>query len=176
MSSTRPRRASVVEFVDRAFETLVTVDYYTALGVDSSADEEQIRAAYYQLARRLHPDVHGEQADTEFRRKLTAVFSRVVESYRVLSNPELRKDYDRGLAEGRVRWDARAHIGRDMDPGREIASDGARKFFRLARSALQSGELKSAVMNLRLALQMEPDSRVIREALADAEARLHGGG
>ena len=48
--------------------------------MSSAASTEEIRDAYYKLASRLHPDVHGEGIDPDFRRRLTSVFSRVVET------------------------------------------------------------------------------------------------
>jgi curved DNA-binding protein len=33
------------------------IDYYSALGVDSTADDKAIKTAYRKLARKYHPDV-----------------------------------------------------------------------------------------------------------------------
>jgi curved DNA-binding protein CbpA len=85
--STEKIRAAIEQFVDRAYAALEQTDYYRVLGMSSAASEQEIRDAYYKLAARLHPDIHGEGLDPDFRRKLTTVFSRVVEAYRVLSDP-----------------------------------------------------------------------------------------
>jgi molecular chaperone DnaJ len=64
-------------------------DYYRTLGVDHSADEKSIRAAYRKLARKHHPDVNrGDKASED-------KFKEVNEAYEVLSDPEKRKMYDR---------------------------------------------------------------------------------
>jgi len=63
-------------------------DYYKTLGVARDADEKQIKKAYRDQARKLHPDVN-KNADAEER------FKAVNEAYQVLSDPDKRKMYDR---------------------------------------------------------------------------------
>src|ERR671926_899693 len=63
-------------------------DYYELLGVPRDADDAQIKRAFRQLARKLHPDVSNDP-DAEER------FKEVAEAYEVLSNRETRQLYDR---------------------------------------------------------------------------------
>jgi DnaJ-class molecular chaperone len=63
-------------------------DLYAELGVARDADEEALRKAYRQLARRHHPDVNPGDAAAEER------FKAVSAAYAVLSDPERRRNYD----------------------------------------------------------------------------------
>lgn len=65
-------------------------DYYLVLGLPRSASAEEIRKAYFEAARRLHPDTNTSPGDTEF-------FLDVQEAYEVLSDPKKRARYDATL-------------------------------------------------------------------------------
>jgi len=62
-------------------------DYYTLLGVAPDADDRQVRRAYRELARRLHPDVNKAPDAAER-------FAALAEAYAVLSDPDRRRAYD----------------------------------------------------------------------------------
>lgn len=64
--------------------------YYMVLGVSSTESHGGIRAAYRDLAKRLHPDVAGKEA--------TRAFQEVTEAYNVLSDPQRRREYNHKLS------------------------------------------------------------------------------
>ncbi|HVF06488.1 MAG TPA: molecular chaperone DnaJ [Frankiaceae bacterium] len=63
-------------------------DYYAALGVPKDATAADIKKAYRQLARDLHPDKNKGDRQAEER------FKEVSEAYAVLSDPAKRAEYD----------------------------------------------------------------------------------
>lgn len=69
-------------------------DFYSTLGVERSADQAEIKAAYRKLARKYHPDKNPGDEVAE------AKFKDAAEAYRVLGDDELRPQYDAYLAGG----------------------------------------------------------------------------
>ncbi len=64
-------------------------DYYQLLNVDRNVSQSEIRKSYRRLARKYHPDVNPGDQSAEER------FKQIQEAYRVLSDPDKRKIYDR---------------------------------------------------------------------------------
>lgn len=65
-------------------------DYYAVLGVLATAEDVVIAGAYRALAQRYHPDrLEGDQSDANAR------MAEINEAYRILSDDNLRADYDR---------------------------------------------------------------------------------
>jgi molecular chaperone DnaJ len=65
-------------------------DHYETLGVDRTASQDEIKKAYRRLARKHHPDQNPDDPKAEDRFKV------ISQAYDILSDPDKRKDYDRG--------------------------------------------------------------------------------
>jgi curved DNA-binding protein len=68
--------------------TMEYKDYYSVLGVDKKASQEEIRKAYRKLAIKYHPDKNQGNKTAEDK------FKEISEANEVLSDPEKRKQYD----------------------------------------------------------------------------------
>ncbi len=69
------------------------MDYYQTLGVSRTADQVEIRRAFRQKAKLVHPDVNDNP-------RARAEFQRINEAYQVLQDEEKRKLYDMRLVNG----------------------------------------------------------------------------
>jgi len=107
-----------------------TVDYYAILGVDPSADADEVTRAFRVLAKQSHPDAAPDEAAAERFRDVAA-------AYAVLGDRRTRVEYDRVRAEIRVPV-ARAPQATPARVARTVAKPWSR---RRAWSALIAGAL-----------------------------------
>ncbi len=124
-------------------------DLYDVLGVARDADDDQIKRAYRQLARKHHPDVAQDKADAEHR------FKEINAAYQVLSDPAKRAQYDRfGSAEG-----GSAGFGDFGGFGAEGFGDIFDMFFGAARAgtgaARRAGPSRGADLRYDLEISLE---------------------
>ncbi|CAF1131453.1 unnamed protein product [Rotaria sp. Silwood1] len=69
-----------------------STNHYDALGVSSNASTKEIKAAFYNLSKKHHPDVNPHDNNASHK------FSTISNAYDILSDPVKRKDYDNELS------------------------------------------------------------------------------
>jgi tetratricopeptide (TPR) repeat protein len=88
------RRREVLE----KFAGLKTQSHFEVLEIAPDADADNVKDAYFRLAKRFHPDAHHREAVLEdIKDNLDAIFIRLGEAYDVLRNPRTRASYESGL-------------------------------------------------------------------------------
>jgi len=89
----KPLRINITkQFINlaRQFSTSnhLHTDYYKVLGVSKDADQKAIKKAYYQLAKKYHPDSNKDDPNASKK------FQEVSEAYEVLGDDDKRAQYD----------------------------------------------------------------------------------
>lgn len=72
-------------------------DYYSLLGLDKQAPDREIKRAYYNLARDLHPDRAKSPEEARVNAERLAIISK---AYNTLKDPQKRAEYDGTLKGG----------------------------------------------------------------------------
>jgi hypothetical protein len=121
-------------------------DLYGVLGVDRAASRDQIRRAYYGLARRYHPDHLRSGELTGYLEEMEQYFTRVTEAYNTLMSFELRREYD----------DLLVDVKDDGGQAEEHSVVLARENYIAGRALARKRRLTDAVRFLENAIQLDP--------------------
>lgn len=143
-----------------------TLGYFELLEIEPTDDMKKIRGAYYEMASTRHPDLFRGRLGAPETELLMRVFGRVTNAYAVLRDPEERKKAGAPQPKGAAPAAAPA-----SGAPRKIAPR-AMSHVRRADAALDSGDVASAILHLRMAVAADPASKELRVLLADTEAKL----
>jgi tetratricopeptide (TPR) repeat protein len=135
-------------------------DHYQALGLKPSATPDDIRRAYYALARAHHPDRHGRDLGSVDRETVEALFARISEAFSVLSDEERRPEYDERLKSGAVQ------AQKDAEKKPVDRKEMGRESHAKARALLAQGDRARALAFFEHAVESDPDNWEFRMALA----------
>jgi len=141
-------------------ETMAQKNFYQLLGVARTASEEDIKKAYFQMARRFHPDRFDRKTVAAFKAPIDEVFDAITNAYRVLSNKDKRAAYDTGASTG---------------GGQEEAQDSVKKAeikFRQGKTLYGMDRFDEAVAFLEEAVRLRRDKADYFLLLAMAESRI----
>jgi DnaJ-class molecular chaperone len=163
----------LAQFVQQIWGKLDQLSYFDLLGLPSGATVQEVRNAFYRLSHDLHPDRYYLLSNRELRDRLETIYARMCEGYRVLTTAEKRTAYLRALGEGRKRLNSTdRELRGPQSPEDSIQHEEAKKFFRLGMISLTSKDWKGAIMSFNFARSFEPNSAIIKQKLAEAQAGL----
>lgn len=146
--------------IQTIFKVIQTLNYYQILKVGQLASETEIQEAFHKEAFCFHPDQYSTEQDQELLDMVKSIYSKVVEAYQVLGDRQKRIAYDNKLKgidriEENEEEDENAITAIRRRPEWATKSPGD-KFFKLAEKAFQSGDYRTAKMNIQIAIGTEP--------------------
>ncbi len=144
----------VLEFQSR----LAGLNYYEMLGIERSAGEDEVKKAYFHLARRFHPDRFDRDLPFLYREKINEIFDQITKAYKTLINPETRRTYDISTFE--------------LSPEERSPSKRAETRFRQGRSLYNQGRFEEAVIVLEECVRLNRNKADYLLLLAMAESKI----
>lgn len=93
------------------------LNYFELLGVQTSASREDIKRAYFSLAKEYHPDKHFSSASFETRTLAQQIYDLIATAHDTLTDPQEKKNYLRDLEAGTER-------PLEVDVGKILAAEG----------------------------------------------------
>ncbi|MEW6110455.1 MAG: DUF4388 domain-containing protein [Nitrospirota bacterium] len=79
---------AIVEKIEKLYRDYKSLGYYGVLDIGRNASLDEIKRAYYRIARELHPDKHLHFQNNSLKEKLNTIFAYVNEAYRALTTPK----------------------------------------------------------------------------------------
>jgi len=170
--------AEVVNMIEEMYSRYRDLGYYGVLGVKQYSTTAEIKSAYYDVAKRFHPDRHFYLASDALKGKLSEIFAYITEAYTTLSGPEKRKLYDKQLIhkpaptlsneelaqgrfeEGKIEF-ARANLAQAMElfgQAGYLDSAVAKYHYHYSLALNKLGRFKEAERAIQRALKIEPSN------------------
>jgi len=138
--STTAASDSILHTLEDMIASFETASLYEILSVPPEASQDDIQAAYHQMAKQFHPDrFQSRDFSEKTRSKAEQVFTSINKAYLTLKDPVFRTDYDekRLSKESKVEAELKARAGGQADDDRT-----AEAIYREARALLNEGILK----------------------------------
>ncbi len=137
-------------------ERLESLDYFELLGVDRDASGPTVQAAFFQLAKRWHPDRMSADL-SDLKDAAARVFARMSEAHQVLSNDEKRREYVRRLNE--------THDPNEQELVQRVLR--AATAFQKAEVLLRRGSVDEAEAQSQIAVENDPEQAEYAAFYAD---------
>lgn len=141
---------------------MVEKDYYKILGVSPTVSQDEIKKAFFKLAKKYHPDKHrgSESGEYEIR------FAQINEAYNVLKDKTAKSEYD-----SRAKAQPTAATASSDNKYR------AEELYQTALKAIKLKDVNSAIDLLKAAVRLEPEKAeyysTLGLALSEKPRRLH---
>ena len=141
--------------------------YYDILGVQTSASAEQLKSAYYDLARRYHPD-RFRRAKPALVSRMESAFARITQAYETLRDDDLRASYNTRLQARRKAQRLTDATPKPVSPAPEsnAASDERRDVTQMSAAQRAANDFKEGFAAL------EQGQRSVAAGLFASAARL----
>ena len=123
------------------------LDYFEILGVKWSATREDVKRAYFALAKEYHPDKHFSSASAETRALAQQIYDLISTAHDTLTDGDERKRYIAQLEEGAKQPD-------DADVGKILAAEGK---FQRGEEMMRQRQYSDAARLFREAIALYPD-------------------
>ncbi len=131
---------------------LADLNYYELLEIAENASTSEIRKAYFQAAKRYHPDTLARLELNEIKQEAALVFGRIAEANDVLTDADKRREYDAAL--------------HDESPEIDVNALGqAETAYRKGEILMRMGDFKRALEFFRPAVELWPDEGAYQSAL-----------
>ena len=135
------------------------VDFYQILNVSRTASQKEIKKAYFELARKYHPDRFDRDSTAEAREMIEEVFGSITSAFQTLTNEEEKQRYD-------------AKLAKTAEPDRKELEQQADIKFNQGKSLFSRGKYEDSLIFFEEAIKLKSNKASFYIHLAKAEAKV----
>jgi curved DNA-binding protein CbpA len=163
-------------------QTIDGLDYFQILNLPTTASGQQIRTAYYSLARALHPDKFYHIQEQDLKSAVNKIYKRVTEAYTVLKDEPKRIQYLKDIQgperAKKLRFNEQAE--QEQKEQQRAAAKVAKtpkgeQMYNAALVAQQNGKLDEAFKAMQSAVLLEPGNPELKRLLGELDKKRKGG-
>lgn len=129
-------------------------DFFALLGVSREALDRDIQAAYFNLARRLHPDRLRAVGALELEEAAQRLFARINQAFATLTNPKKLTEYRELLAGGGEKAMRQRQADAELMAARIFEAE---EYFRAGEMALRRNAFAAAAEAFHKAVELNPE-------------------
>jgi curved DNA-binding protein CbpA len=145
--------------LEKLRKNINTMNYYQILDVPKNASQKEIKKAYFEMARKYHPDRFDRDLPKEKKEMVEEVFGHITIAFQTFSNDKEKQDYDAKLE---------APAGLD----RKELEKNAESKFRQGKSLFSGGKYEEALVYFEEAIKLKSSKANYRLFLAKTEAKV----
>jgi curved DNA-binding protein CbpA len=151
--------------IREAHAAMKNQDHYEVLGIPQDAPKDEIKKAYFRLAKAYHPDRHFHAGMEEVKSQLEGLFQRITEAYDTLLMERRRKEYDLTLVMSK-------YGGKQSQASEETSETRAVQQFQRGQEAIKRGDYREAVHSFEWAARLNPKQAKYYAALGKALSKV----
>ncbi len=165
----RAARNAIIEKATR----IANQNYYEMLEVPLGAPTDEVRKAFFQMAKTYHPDRANRADMADLRETLDYVFSNLSEAHSTLLDPDAREEYGAAISEG-IKRTSVMPSSNDEDQVRDVLE--AEKLFQKAQVLLRREQYKKGLTLVDRARELNPNEGEYLATWAKIQAMMRDSG
>jgi hypothetical protein len=166
-------RTSVLLWAQRIMGMKKTAQAHQLLEIDKAAGVDVAQEAFHKIARMAHPDLHRTGLEPEELELVTSAYAAVANAYQTFRNHKMATTR-MPMINGEVPV---TPSGAPPAPTGVAGAMSSRAliYYRKAELCLKRGDLRGAMLQLKMAIGADPASTFLRTALHEVEAEVRKG-
>lgn len=165
-------RMDILLWAKRVNSIAKTASPYQLLDIPADAGADAAQDAFHNIAKVSHPDLHRNGLSPQELEAVTTAYAAVANAYQAVRSATGRAPIrDQAAGAGAPTPAGAAPVNNSAN----AMSSRAILYYRKAELALKRGDLKGAILQLKMAVASDPRSVFLRTALAEVEAEVRKG-